>query len=508
MKFASIITKLDILSGASKSHSESWSHLDFAGEYNSRLSKNFFGELYDMFSFCGIESAIGFQIDGEKVDKSEFTEELYDGGVWGVHINKLVWLDLLDENDIAHTFFYDINSFVNWIKNSSPFDEDYPLNKHHFHIIVNGLQNSFGGPNFIVNNSDSINKNQIKNYFFPTSNIIETSIRITCNSEYIIAPLKHIVTNGCVDNVSQFFFRNAIKVLLASIGNEITKEKKIAIKGYRCIVEEIGGDTFDINILYNYHQNLLDVVKWIYESEETCTLKKKLFVERISLDLVTRTSLFDGLYPILLDASSQAKEQYSYVIYDRKDDYQKELKEILKDIKNVTDLLSLKIRNILGNLLRDVLAALILIGITLFSKVQEIENLSENQLICYVFRAFGIYFVGSVILQSIFDYIDIKRSIKELDYWKNVTRSYITSARFDEYKKQTIGKRFKNMIPFYLVIVLLYIVISIGCFNYLSVMETVLPPFSDENKEPLELYDKQKQDIINANIEYSNDTII
>lgn len=508
MKFASIITKLDILSGASKSHSESWSHLDFAGEYNSRLSKNFFGELYDMFSFYGMESAIGFKLDGEKVDKSEFTEELCDGGVWGVHINKLVWLDIVDENDIAHTFFYYINSFIDWIKNSSPFDEDYPLNKHHFHIIVNGLQNSFGGPNFIVNNSDFINNDLIKNYVFPTSNIIETSIRITCNSEYIVAPIKHIVTNGCVDSVSQFFYRNAIKVLLASIGNEITKEKRIAIKGYRCIVVEIGGDSFDINILDKYQRNLLDVVKWIYESEETCILKKKLFVERISLDLDTQISLFDGLQPILSDASSQAKEQYSYAIYDRKDAYQKELKEILKDIKNVTDLLSLKIRNILGNLLRDVLAALILIGITLFSKVHEIENLSDNQLISYVFKAFGIYFISSVILQSIFDYIDIKRSIKELDCWKNVTRSYITSSRFDEYKSQTIGKRFHNMVPFYLVIVLLYIVISIGCFNYLSVMETVLPPSSNDNEELLEFYDEQQQDSINANIEYSNDTII
>ena len=64
------------------------------------------------------------------------------------------------------------------------------------------------------------------------------------------------------------------------------------------------------------------------------------------------------------------------------------------------------------------------------------------------------------------------------------------------------------MVPFYLVIVLLYIVISIGCFNYLSVMETVLPPSSNDNEELLEFYDEQQQDSINSNIEYSNDTII
>ena len=508
MMFANIISKLDILNGVSKSHSESWSHVNFDGEYSSRFSKTYFVELYDLFAMCEIESAITFQLDGEKIDKSEFIEELYDGGAWTIHINKLVWLDTVDKDDIVHTFFFFIDSFIEWVKGSSPFDEDYPLNKHHFHIHVHGLQNVFGGPNFIVNNSDSINDFRLGDTKFPSRNIIENSIRITCNSDYIIAPQKHIVTFGCVDTVSQFFFRNAIKVLLASIGDVITKEKKISIKGYRSITVEVGGDNFDIKILENYHRVLLDVVKWIYDSEETYTLKKKLFTERVSLDLSTYIDLFNGLYPILIEASSQVKEQYSYVVYDRKDAYQKELKELLKDIKNVTDIFSLKIRNILSNLLRDVLAAFILIGITLFSKVQEIENLSNNQLISYVFCAFGIYFIGSVILQAIFDYIDIKRSIKELDYWKNVTRSYITSSQFDEYKKQTIGKRFHDMLPYYIFIVFLYIVISIGCFNFLSIRETVLSSSPREKKELHEINEKQEHDSINLSTKYCNDTII
>ena len=114
-----------------------------------------------------------------------------------------------------------------------------------------------------------------------------------------------------------------------------------------------------------------------------------------------------------------------------------------------------KIRNILGNLLRDVLAALILVGITLFSKVSEVSALFDNNLINYVFKAFGLYFCCSVILQVIFDCLDVYSTIGEFDYWKNISRSYISKSQFNEYKKQTICKRFNQMIGYYVFIVLL-----------------------------------------------------
>ncbi len=107
----------------------------------------------------------------------------------------------------------------------------------------------------------------------------------------------------------------------------------------------------------------------------------------------------------------------------------KELKDLLKDLKSLSDLYSNKVRSLLSNLLRDVLAAFILVGITLFSKATELLKLFENKLIQYVFIAFGGYFIISAIFQMITDFYDIRRSSKEFDYWKNVSREYMSQKK-------------------------------------------------------------------------------
>lgn len=506
MLFKNIVEKLENINGVSTSHSESWTHLSYEGVYNSKYSSSFFSDLYDAFVSQNIENAIIFYIDDERVSSSDFIEELNNGSKWGIHINKTNWLNKFDTTNICHTFFYYEDSFIEWIKGSNPFEEDYPLNKGHYHIYVKDLEENFGGSNVIVNNADIIDEfigvKPIPDYH------VEDYIRINCNSDFVITPHKHIISLGNVNHVSKFFYRNAILVLLSSLCDEITKERKIIIRGHKNILSDICGDIFIEDNLLEYQNLLLETYKWIYNNGDNFAVKKRLFAERVSLDIDQRLPLYVSLYPILSDVFSQIKEQYSYIMYDRKDAYQKELKDLLRDIKNITELFSGKIRNILGNLLRDVLAGLILVGITLFSKVSELSALFENNLINYVFKAFGLYFWGSALLQIIFDYIDVNRSIKEFDYWRNITRSYISSAKFCEYKKQTIDKRFKNLLGYYILIILLYIGIGYFCFNYQSLWERTIPPSSMESIEQSNNIPQQSLDSINILIKEKNDTII
>ena len=504
MIIGKIIEKLNIISGVSNSHSENWTFLTFEGIYNDRYSKTYFSDLCDAFKEENLEDALALYVGNDKMCLSDFLEEIDNGSKWKIHINKISWLDKF--NDICHTFFYYEDEFIAWVSKSNPFEEDYPLNKGSYHIYVNGIESEFGGPNFIVNGSDIISgcfkKDSIPDYQ------IENTIRINCNSDFIISPHKHIINKGKVNHVSKFFYRNAIWVLLASLCDEVTKEREVVIRGYRKVVTGIGGDILIDDNLFVYHNLLLEIVEWIYEKEDSRAIKKRLFAERVSLDINQSLNMFDSLYPILLNVYSQIKEQYSYVMYDRKDAYQKELKDLLKDVKNVTDLFSNKIRNILGNLLRDVLAALILVGITLFSKVSEVSALFDNNLINYVFKAFGLYFCCSVILQVIFDCLDVYSTIGEFDYWKNISRSYISKSQFNEYKKQTICKRFKQMIWYYVFIVLLYLGIGYFCYNFQSIWKAVLFPTNEESVE--NIYDSSKliPDSTNVLMEESNDTII
>lgn len=506
MIFKDIVEKLDTINGISISHSESWTYLTFKGIYNNRYSSSFFSELYNVFMRQGIANAIAFKLDNERISSTDLINDLTDGDKWEIHINKAYWLDKFDNANICHTFFYYKDSFTEWVKESNPFEEDYPLNKGCYHIFVKELGESFGGSNLIVNEIDSIDESSLVE---PIPDFhIENYIRVSCNSDFVIAPHKQIINWGNVNSISKFFYRNAIIVLLASLCDEIAKDGKIIIRGYKKIQTDIGGEIFIEENLLNYYNLLLEIYKWMYTKEDSYTIKKRLFAERISLDINQESTLYASLYPILSDVYSQIKEQYSYIMYDRKDAYQKELKDLLKDVKNITDLFSSKIRNILANLLRDVLAALILIGITLFSKVSEVSALSDNHLISYVFKAFGIYFWSSAILQTIFDYIDINRTFMELDYWKNITRSYISTSKFNEYKEQTVNKRFKQLLWYYILIILLYGCIGCFCFNYQPIWtKTLLPteeePIENEDNKPLQI-----QDSINILIEERNDTII
>lgn len=64
---------------------------------------------------------------------------------------------------------------------------------------------------------------------------------------------------------------------------------------------------------------------------------------------------------------------------ERRDAYAKELTNLLKDLKAQSDLYSSKVRSLLGNLTRDVLAGILLIGFTMFTKFTEIEKLSRYE---------------------------------------------------------------------------------------------------------------------------------
>ena len=508
MKFSKIIGKLEAISIVSTYKKESWSNLTLCGIYSENYSKTYFSEIYESFNENGIPGAITLCIDNEPYGIDEFIDTLSNGEEWSIYINKNVWLDKLDANGIIHTFFLLKDDFLKWAKDTDPFLPDNPLNENRIHVYVLDLEESFGGPNFFVNNSDDI-EGWIPDIDISTE-LIESTIRIRYHDEFIIAPQKHVVTIGMVTDSSKWFFRNSISVLLLSLCNEVLSNQEIIIKGHRIIRTQLGVNNFSKEDLYDYQKTLISIVKWVFEKEENCSVKKNLFTDRVSLDLDSGINLYDGLKNRLQDIAYQIREQYQFILLDRKTEYQSELKDLLNDIKSITDNISNKVRSILSNLLRDVLAALVLVGITLFSQIDDLRKLSENNLINYVFAAFGIYFIVSIILQVVFDYMDIKKSTQDLEYWKNITHNYISKTQFDTYKQENLEKRFKYMAFYYIIIILFYVGISITCFKYSSILSYFLAqPYEVENNNQKS---HESQRIINKDsltiTKINNDTII
>ena len=451
---------------------ENWGYISFSGTYYSQ-NKSYFEDVNSELSKLSIQNSIHFFI--EKTEKScqDFIEELQNSDNWKLTINKNVLLN----KEEAYNFFYSDQKLIDWIKQTNPFSDDYPLNNKKIRIIVNGLQENFGGNNFIVCNSDY---NFIENidtmWNDYDESLIMDKIHIISSSKLIIKPLNHFLTFGKINDISRYFYRNSILVLLASLCNELYENGKIVLRGFRKIEINLGLNYLGNEISTEYQELLASAVRWVYQlsEKERCDLKLKLLSERITLDIDYSLPYFQGLSTIIKEATSQAKERYNFIIYDRKDLYQKELKDLLKDLKTLSELYSNKLRILLSNLLRDVLAAFILVGITLFSKTTEIEKLFENKLIRYVFLGFGLYFIISAIFQLITDIFDIYRSNKEFDYWKNVSKEYMTQEEFKKHKSETLIKRAKGTMALYVVVILCYFAISFLCFKFTHIWNRII----------------------------------
>jgi len=462
--YTSLFQKLQQIEEISTSRNccESWTYLRFEGTYNPQ-NKSFFIELYDEFKHLALEKAIKFKIDKQiKSSFEEFIEEIQAEDIWYVNINKNIFFSN-NQSGFSTNFFYSKEQLIIWASQTNPFDESYPFNSGKYKIIVNKLENDFGGINFVFCKKD--NNFESLNWVDFDETLIESNVHVVSQSKLIIKPINHYISYGKTDEISSCFYKNSILILLSSLSNEVYDSGELILRGYRRIPIKIGLDYSGNDVNDKYQKLLGEAVKWIYQNTERCDLRLKLILERITLDIDYSLPYIQGLYTIIEESTIQAKERYSFIIYDRKDLYQKELKDLLKDIKSLTDSFSAKVRGLLSNLLRDVLAAFVLIGITIFSKVTEIENLFENKLVKYVFFAFGVYFLISGLLQLIIDSLDVNRSYIEFNYWKKITNEYMSKNDFKRHKEETINARLRGIIPSYIFVLLIYIGIAYFCFK-------------------------------------------
>ncbi|MFA7082570.1 MAG: hypothetical protein WC135_08160 [Bacteroidales bacterium] len=467
-----LFNKLKQIDLLASNKSESWVHIMFEGKSNKSTCNKPFMDLFAELEKNSLEESASFYIDKTtKCSFKIFIEDLVPDTEWKLHINKTVFFKE-NTNGFSSTFFYEKKNLIEWINKSNPFSEDYPLNKIKCKIIVKDLSNSFAGANFmVVKEINNFPTSDWKNF---NSSLIVNNVHIISKSKFLINPINHHIENGEIDDVSKYFYRNSILVLLTCLCNEVYENGKIILKGYRRIELDLGLDYMGTEVSTKYQKLLVDALLWVYDDSEKCDLRLKLLLERITLDIDYKLPYIQSLYTIIENATIQAKERYSFIIYDRKDLYQKELKDLLKDIKKLTDNYSSKIRNVLKNLLRDILAAFLLIGITLFSKVTEIEQLFDNKMIKYVFSAFGIYFILSAILQFIIDLFDYCRSVSEFNHWKKVTQEYMSTEDFERHKKDTLKWRSIGSIIIYNTIITLYIIIGICCLNMSTIWDTVM----------------------------------
>lgn len=410
-----------------------------------------------------MDNLVTFSVSGESYNLDSFEEELVDGSDWKLHINK----DALqkDDNEIIHTFFYSKDSLLDWASKSNPIRMEHPFNRNKYSIEVYGIEETFGGSQFAVSpNGEPLAIDAIGKY--------EDNIVAQCHSfmtkEVNVKPSKHLVLFGEVSDLSSPFFKASIQTMAYALCNELYDDDKVVVRGVRRLECRFGFDS-DLTSLKEYQSFLQRAIAWVYEKD--FSLRHKLLLDRITLDINLNVSFVQGLFPVIYDAIVQAKERYDFATYERQDDYSRELRDLLKDIESMDKQCSQKFRSIIANFSRDVLGALLLIGVTLLSKISELDKLSDNNLVQYVFDGYGIYFIVSACLQFVVDYIDISDTNNEFDYWKNISRNYISNTDFARHKKKTYGKRLRNFWVIYALIFLLYIFLAFVCFKAFGIWQ-------------------------------------
>ena len=447
---------------------EDWGFLTFRGKCTDVSQFSALNTLDAEAKSLKINQSITFHIETSTYKSTEdFLENIYNDCSWKVALNKSEYLDIL-----GLSFFYSPFKFIEWSKRISVFEPESIFNKRDkIKIIVNGIDKPFGGPNILVCNATDLISFDEEAYNLPTQAKIKTVIHSTINEDIPLNPINHLITFGSNNDYSSCFFERSAVSLAVCLSSEINTKNSLILRGVRrldvSIVDSSPKSIIDINLI----RALIKAILWVYE--ERIELRLKLFLDRVTLDIDYTKPYLQGLISVIDSSLQQAKERYSFIIYDRKDEYQKELRELLKDLRNLTELYSLKIRGVLSNLLRDVLATLVLIGFTIFTKTVEIKQLSENQLLTPMFRVFSVYFLLSIAFQAWTDWYDIRKTRREFVYWKKISREYITKTDFENHMNQTVNKRRNGTILIYSILAVAYSLISILCWNFKTIFQYV-----------------------------------
>lgn len=446
--------------------SESWAAINFKGTWKETTAFNF-SELYNIINSVNLNFSFSCKIDNNIVDFETFQQDLLEGSSWEFNINKISRIQ-----DNKYNFFYSIEEFKKWSLSLSCFDSENPIIKNELlQIVVNELkvEDFIVANNYIICDSLGVSK-FAESPEIPSFEKITTNVHIAARENFILEPKKLYIESGNYSKITAPFFEMCGKSLGSCLVSEIVNENQIILRGIRKIELPIYNTkvTFDLNKL----RELKNVIKWIYE--EKTDLKIKLFLDRFTLDLDLNKDYISELLKLNKTCFEQAKERFSFITFERKDQFQKELRDLLKDLKNLSDLYTTKVRSLLSNLLRDVLAGLILIGITILSKVDLSTISSSNSIIDLVFKAFAAYFLISISYQSVFDLIDIKKTKKELIFWKKTSREYISDKEFDDYLYSTVGEREKFTYSFYILLIISYLGLAYISFNFVNVIQNFI----------------------------------
>lgn len=429
-----------------------------------------FISLLNALSVEKIEDCVAIDIDGSQVGTDDIDEIISIKEYlrpWSLLLNKDYLLSrILPESDCTNILFFSVDSFLVWSDGIDPFKKsDIFIDSKSVKIFVDNLPSSFGGPKLAVVPLDQSGLPDPWPFpdSLPQDESIRTQVHIATADPISFKPSNFLLTWG--DSSSEHakvFRRNSGLTLAACLVQDFFGRDRVVLRGIKRVELPLVVETDEIPAP-DFLEILRRTVEWVYE--ERVETRAKLFTDRLSLEINSNRSFLLGLYCFVEDALNQSREQYGFVILDRKDAYVKELRDLLKDVRTHGDLCIQKVRNILGNLLRDVIATFILISISLLTRLGNNPHVLASREADLLFKALAIYLFFSPIFQFSVDVLDIRMTNKENHQWIFATRSYMPATDIDKYFNSPIRRRIRAFYFYASFFAVIYFLLAYASWN-------------------------------------------
>lgn len=404
------------------------------------LSQQTYALLSEISSLCDtLGSPAGIRVDDEPWGEFDFDEA--SGAAWNLQIGKVPLAKACPQSghEVTNIYFF-ADQFLKWSLGFDPFTRTELDSSKSTRIFVRTLQAGFGSAKLSVlpwfdSAPDDLNGAQD----LPTYDTVHEIIHaIGANTIYVV-PDYYGLTWGLIDGPSAAgFLRHSVHTLAACLAQEVRSEKggyRLVLRGLRKVEPELYAPSEPLDSQLN--GLLVKIISWIFE--ERRETRHKLLVDRLTLDYETGQSYIQCLKNSVQKAWEQAKDSYGFVILERKDAYQKELREFMKDARTQADLFASKVRDLVSGLSRDLMAVLLVIGASILAKLDVSQITSST--VSIFFKVLAGYLMFSCIIQLGAHFRDASLAFAESTSWLKILRNYSSTAELEARFTEPIKKR-------------------------------------------------------------------
>lgn len=436
-------------------------------------------EIIFLAKSLGVHTSIRLEIDEEYTaidDLEPYLNGTYGFSKWRLNISKIVLskgLKIKDDDPFI-LFFFDERMFKNWLAVLNPLKSagNFFVENQSVLIFVAGLKASFGGPRLAVLPLDSyevIDDRWPSESKLPEEKTLREHVHLVPSEPISLAPQSFELTwgdFGC--DLASPFRRMSGMCAAAGFADVIYGQGKIVLKGVRHL---------EIPLLERSEEVpekdsltlMQSALSWVYE--ERVDTRKRLLTDRLCLESGNEESFLSLLVRHLEDSLKQSKDQYRFVILDRKDEYAKELRDLLKDLRKQADLYAEKVRGLIAGLLRDTLAAFVFVALSLSSRLGSNLDVLISDAGVVFFKALSVYFIVSALFQTTSALRDIWLSDKELEEWSEVTREYFSRKEIHEKINEDLRGRRNTFYCYMVLIVISYLIMAGLGWNMLYIAQ-------------------------------------